>query len=311
MRRDSRRTRLILVLLLLTAFTLLTLDYKQGPGSPLSGVRTAASAVFGPVEQAAAALVRPVAGLVGRVGSLGSQQDKIDSLQAEVERLRSQDRTSELARTRAAQLDALLRVAGAGRYKTVPAQVIAVGAAQDFSWTVTIDAGSKDGITPDMTVVNGDGLVGRTVHVGPWTSTVLLATDPEFSAGVRLESSADIGYVTGGGRSPMTMHLLNSQAHLAKGMRLVTQGSLGNRPFVPGVPVGEIAKVTATPGSATKTATVTPYVDYSQLDVVGVVVQPPRTNPRDAVLPPPPTPRPTPTVTVTVTAPAPSPTTGG
>jgi len=48
---------------------------------------------------------------------------------------------------------------------------------------------------------------------------------------------------------------------------------------------------------------VRPYVDFTALDLVGVVVVPPRRDPRDAVLPAPATPRPTPRVTVTVTAP--------
>ena len=39
--------------------------------------------------------------------------------------------------------------------------MIAVGAAQGFDWTVEIDAGSRDGLTTDMTVINGQGLVGR------------------------------------------------------------------------------------------------------------------------------------------------------
>ena len=56
-----------------------------------------------------------------------------------------------------------------------------------------------------------------------------------------------------------------------------------------------------TPGSQTRTASVRPYVDFTSLDLVGVVVEPPRTDPRDAVLPPRPAGTPQPTVTVTVT----------
>jgi rod shape-determining protein MreC len=297
------------VLLLLTAFTLITLDYQRSGTSPLTGVRSAASAVFGPVERAAAAVVRPVSEFVTNLGDLGEHQDRIEALQAEIDRLRQDNRTSELARNRAAELDGLLRVAGAGQYRVLPARVVAVGAKQEFSWTVTIDAGTRDGISRDLTVLNGDGLVGRVVEVGPWTSTVLLAVDPDFRAGVRLESSMDIGYVTGKGERPLALDLLGGQARVAEGDRLVTQGSVNDRPFVPGVPVGEVISVQATPGSPTKTATVRPYVDFARLDLVGVVVQPPRDNPRDGVLPPRPaaaTPTPVPTVTVTVTAPPPA-----
>ena len=76
----------------------------------------------------------------------------------------------------------------------------------------------------------------------------------------------------------------------------------GTHPFVPGVPIGEVIKVDPSRGDLTRTVWVRPFVGFSRLDIVGVVVMPPREDPRDAVLPPKPeAPMPTPTVTVTVT----------
>ena len=57
---------------------------------------------------------------------------------------------------------------------------------------------------PDMTVLNGDGLVGRVKTVGPSTSTVLLAVDPESSVGVRLEGTMEVGFTTGQGAATAT-----------------------------------------------------------------------------------------------------------
>ena len=170
MNRDTRRTRALLALLLLTSICLITIDYRGGEGSPLDGVRSFAAAVFGPVEQVAAAIASPISGAVDRVGDLGNGTTDAERLAKQNKELRRKLRTSELARNRAAELDALLKVAGIGRYKVVPAQVIAIGAAQTFSWTVTIDAGTRDGVRPDMTVLNGDGLVGRVKTSGPTTS---------------------------------------------------------------------------------------------------------------------------------------------
>jgi rod shape-determining protein MreC len=71
---------------------------------------------------------------------------------------------------------------------------------------------------------------------------------------------------------------------------------------VPGVPVGVISKVENRAGSLTALALVRPYVDFTSLGVVGIVVVPPSHNPRFSVLPPPPPKaKPVPTVTVTVT----------
>jgi len=306
MNRDTRRTRTLLFLLLLTSITLIAVDHRGGDQSPLRGLRSFAATVFGPVEKAASAIAGPVSEAVDSVGSLGQGKDQAAELGKENEDLRRQLRSSELARNRAAELDDLLHIAGAGGYGVVPAQVIAIGAAQTFSWTVTIDAGRSDGIRPDMTVINGDGLVGRVKTVGPVTATVLLIIDPESAVGIRLEKSMEVGVASGQGGDhdgELALQLLDAQSTVAKGDRLVSFGSRGASPYVPGVPVGEVVQVRRSLGTLTRTATVRPYVDFTTLDLVGVVVEPPRKNPRDAVLPPrPATPAPAPTVTVTVTA---------
>lgn len=308
MNRDTRRTRVLLALLLVTSIGLITVDYRaesRGERSPLQGLRTVAAAVFGPVEQVAAAIARPVGDAVDAIGSLGQDREQLARLQQENQRLRRQLRTNQLARNRADELDALLHLAGLGRYRIVPAQVIAIGPAQTFSWTVTIDAGTRDGIRPDLTVLNGDGLVGRVKTAGPTTSTVLLAVDPTSSVGVRMEGSMEVGFTTGRGLGGgLELQLLDGQAAVAPGDRLVTFGSQGGAPYVPGVPVGRVLRVHGSPGSQTRTAEVRPFVDFSALDLLGVVVAPPRTDPRDAVLPP----RPATPTTPTPTTPAPAPT---
>jgi rod shape-determining protein MreC len=306
MNRDTRRTRTLLFLLLLTSVTLIAVDHRGGDQSPLRGLRSFAATVFGPVEKAASSIAGPVSEAVDGVGSLGQGKDQAAELGKQNEDLRRQLRSSELARNRAAELDALLHLAGAGGYGVVPAQVIAIGAAQTFSWTVTIDAGRSDGIRPDMTVINGDGLVGRVKTVGPVTATVLLIIDPESAVGIRLEKSMEVGIASGQGGDhdgELSLQLLDAQSTVAKGDRLVSFGSRGASPYVPGVPVGEVVQVRRSLGTLTRTAAVRPYVDFTTLDLVAVVVEPPRKNPRDAVLPPrPTTPAPAPTVTVTVTA---------
>ena len=303
MNRDTRRSRVLLALLLVTSVVLVVVDHRGDGASPLDGLRHAAAAVFGPVEQVAAAITGPVSDAVDSVSRLGDDGDELDRLRKRNQELTRRLRTSELDRQRAAELDGLLRLAGAGRYEVVPARVIAIGAAQTFSWTVTIDAGTRDGVHADMTVLNGDGLVGRVKTAGPSTATVLLAVDPDSSVGVRVEGSMEVGFTTGQGienGSALDLRLLDGQSTVARGDRLVTFGSQGDTPYVPGVPVGAVRSVQGSPGSQTRTAVVDPYVDFTSLDLVGVVVQPPRSDPRDAVLPPKPASTPQPTVTVTV-----------
>ncbi|MFC0848357.1 rod shape-determining protein MreC [Streptomyces noboritoensis] len=302
--RDTRESRLLLVLLIAVAFALITVDIRGGENSPVDGARQAAATVFGPVENGMAAAVDPVGNAIGAVRDSGERHNKIADLQRENEALKQKLGSDARNRSRLNQLDSMLKTAGEGQYGIKAAQVIGIGAAQGFSWTVTIDAGSRDGIKRDMTVLNGEGLVGRVTTVGPSTATVLLANDPDFTVGTRMENSDELGFATGQGDRPLSVQLLNGKAKVKAGDRLVTFGSQADKPFVPGVPVGEVVKVDPSGGDLTRTIYVRPYVGFTKLDIVGVVVQAPRTDPRDQVLPAKPKPTPTPTVTVTVTPPA-------
>ncbi len=107
-----------------------------------------------------------------------------------------------------------------------------------------------------------------------------------------------VGWVTGqgpghAGAALLRLQVLDSTA-LRIGGQLVTAGSVNDKPFVPGVPVGVIVSIRNRAGSLTGQALVRPFAQFAGLDVVGIVVSPPRHNPRFSVLPPPP-PQPSPT----------------
>ncbi|GDY83238.1 rod shape-determining protein MreC [Streptomyces avermitilis] len=289
------------MLLVAIAFALITVDIRGGQDSPVDGARQAAATVFGPIENGVSSAVDPVGNAVAAVRDSGSRHDRIAQLEHDNAALKAKLGSDDRNRSRLKQLNKMIRVAGEGQYGIKGAEVIGIGAAQGFSWTVTIDVGANDGIKRDMTVLNGDGLVGRVTTVGPNAATVLLANDPDFTVGTRMESSDELGFASGQGDRPLRVQLLNGKAKVVKGDRLVTFGSQADRPFVPGVPVGVVSRVDPSGGDLTRTVYVTPYVSFTKLDIVGVVVAAPKKDPRDEVLPPKPRPTPTPTVTVTVT----------
>ncbi|MEW2545251.1 rod shape-determining protein MreC [Streptomyces sp. NPDC047002] len=298
--RDTKESRLLLVLLIVVAFALITVDIRGGENSPVDGARHAAAAALGPVENGVAGAVNPVGNAISAVRDSDTRHNRITVLEQQNAQLKRELGSDDQNRAKAKELDKILRVAGAGQYGVKGAQVVGIGAAQGFSWTVTLDIGSRDGIKRDMTVLNGDGLVGRVTTVGPTTSTVLLANDPDFTVGTRLERTGELGFATGQGDRPISVQLLNAKAKVKAGDRMVTFGSSKDKPFVPGVPVGTVERVDPSAGGLTRTVYVKPFVGFTKLDVVGVVVQAPHQDPRDTVLPPKPQAKPTPTVTVTV-----------
>jgi rod shape-determining protein MreC len=140
----------------------------------------------------------------------------------------------------------------------------------------------------DSTVVAAEGLVGRVVAVGPWTSEVQVLGAAGSSVGVRVGAAGTLGAVGPrsaaryAARPPGTLSLdLVQPGSPVIGDEVMTLGSVGDRPYVPGVPVGTVVAVDPERGLPTRSATVRPSVDLDALDVVAVVVSAPRAGARE------------------------------
>jgi rod shape-determining protein MreC len=261
---DARRTRPVLIALLVVAVALITIDFRDGG---TSGAHSVGGRLFGPVERMSGDVTGWFRG-GGSSAEVSKLQQQNDALQAELAQ-------TKVSAQEAAQLGRLLNLTGKDRYKVVAASVIAAGGA--YSDTVTISAGSSEGIAANETVLNGDGLVGTVVATTPTTATVQLATDAGATVGIRMAGDGQIGALSGtaddfSGTAPLKLTLFSANAALKPGQELVTFGSVGGRPYVPGVPIGRVARVTTQPGSLTPTALVTPFADFTGLGVLGVVI---------------------------------------
>jgi rod shape-determining protein MreC len=271
-----RPSRSLLVALLMACATLITLDYHGGTDSPMEPARRVMGEVFGPVETAAAAAVRPVTAIPDWFRTRSQLRHEIATLSAENSDLREQVATSGLDRNRLAEYDGLTSAASTLGQALVPARVVGIGASQTFSRTVTIDAGSRAGIAPDQTVVNADGLVGRVLRVTRTTATVLLVVDAESVVGGRIGDSMQLGFLHGrgdlGSAGRLDLELVDDSVVPSKGDVVVTWGSQGGAPYVPGVPVGRVTQVFSSLRQTSQRAVIAPFVDFGALDVVGVVV---------------------------------------
>ena len=272
----ARPPRSLLVALVLASVTLMTLDHQTGDGSPVESAREVVGEAFGPVESFTTAAVRPFTAVPAWLHSRGALRDDIRELEAENAELRSRVATAGFDRNRLAELEGLTSAAGDLGRELVPARVVAYGSSQSFSSTVTIDAGSAAGISPDMTVVSNDGLVGRVLRVTRSTATVLLVLDAESVVGGRLGDSMELGFLHGrgvlGGDGRLDLELVDEQTVPAEGETVVTWGSQGAGPYVSGIPIGRVTDVFTSLRDSSQRAVIEPYVDFSALDVVGVVV---------------------------------------
>ena len=272
----NRPSRPLLVALLLACATVVTLDYQGGQDSAMEPARRAVGEVLGPVETGAAAAVRPFTAVPDWFRSNGSLRREVTELEAENARLRAEGARAGYDRNRLEEFDGLTTAAAALGYALVPARVVGLGPSQSFSHTVTIDAGSDAGISPDMTVLNNDGLVGRVLRVTSSTATVLLVIDADSTVGGRVGESMEVGFLHGrgvlGDEGGLDLELLDESEVPARHDTVVTWGSDGGAPYVSGVPVGRVTTVYSSVRENTQRAVIEPYVDFGALDLVGVVV---------------------------------------
>ena len=297
----GNRSRLLLVLLLVSSLFLITLDLR---GVNLaSSIRSGVSTVISPVENLFSKLFSPVGNFASDVRNFGQSKKQITELNKQIELLKTKEILDKDTLGQLSQLKNVLDLAGRGGYKVVAARVINRGSTATFKETITIDVGTESGITKNMTVISESGLVGVVKSVTSNSSIVLLMSDPTFKVGVRIAGTQSIGVVSGQGGSSYLLQLLDATGEIKVGDALVARGSAGDKPFVPGVPVGLVVSVNSNASSITQNADVESSANLEKITVVAVVTSAAKGDPRDSLVP---KPRPTPIVSITPT-PTPSP----
>lgn len=290
--RDRHRSPTLLAVLVLVSLVLLTVDYREGDGGAIATVQRGATAVFGPVQEGFAAVVQPVGGFVSSIAEIGRLQAENDALNAELERLREgRVSVADLERENR-ELREQLAMAERHGFTTTAARVIAQPPGA-FEWSVLIDAGADNGLREGMAVVNEQGLVGKVVQVTRRNARVRLLTSPQAGYVVRIAATGEEGFLAGRGARPFQLDMTDAEAEVEDGAEVVTHAFTGS--MIPdGIPVGEVAEHPQTDEAGGAVRSVRPYVDFSRLVLVQVVLdapaQPDHLDPEDVLRsdPPPP-----------------------
>jgi rod shape-determining protein MreC len=280
----NNRSRLLLVTLIVTSLFFITLNLRGV--QLMSGLRSGTQTVLSPFQRAATSAFAPIGNFFSDMSHLGRTRTQLKTLEDQNALLRTQLLNGKNIDSEIKQLKSILNLAGTAGYKIVNAKVISQGSSASFSQTVTIDIGANMHLTRDMTVISGEGLVGVVKAVYRNSALVMLASDPAFHIGVRVAGSQEIGILAGQGTNQAILQLLDSQSSVQSGDVLLALGSQGGKPFVPGVPVGEVTYVSDLAGGVSQTAEVKYYAHLNALGIVAVVVKPPATDPRDILVPP-------------------------
>jgi rod shape-determining protein MreC len=271
MNREPRRQRTYFILLLVTAFALLTIDYhSNGSSSPLHPLEKLIAGVVGPKETAVNSVVKPITDEV----HFGKQPNTVAELQKELAAAKLQAELSQNDHRQVEQFDKLMGWPPYYVMRMKPARVVGTGDTLSSGSSVTIDMGTRDGLHINMTVVTGLGLIGNVIRVNATTSTVQLLIDPLIYVHTKNARTNTEGFVQGLPDGNLALTQISQTTDIRVGDYLVTYGSQDNQPYVPNVPVGVVTSVNNTPGAATHAAIVKPFASFNELDIVAVIFPP-------------------------------------
>lgn len=275
--RTALRRRFIVGALILLSIGLVTAYFREAPDGSLHRAQGAGAAVLSPFQIAVERVARPFRDLYGYFDGLVGAKSENARLREQVEALREQVVANETAvqenQALRAQL-ALRDLPTLKDYTRVNARVIGYPPGL-FREQRIIAAGSSDGIRLHSPVRTRDGLVGEVTEVFSNTSRVTLLTDQQSAVSALDLKTNVLGLVRHGQGDALLFDRVPKDRVVLKGDQIVTAGSqTGELPslYPKGIPIGEVTYVNQTDTDSFKQIQIEPFVDFSGLYAVTVLV---------------------------------------
>jgi rod shape-determining protein MreC len=192
---------------------------------------------------------------------LNTQLQKLEALEAENMRLR-------------ALLDSSFQV---GKRPMLIAELLSVDM-DPYRHQIEINKGSLDHLFEGQPLLDSQGVMGQLIHVGPFTATAMLITDPSHAIPVQINRTGLRTIALGTGSiDRLELPHIPTNADVRVGDLLVSSG-LGGR-FPPGYPVAEVVSVEQDPGNTFSTVVARPRANLDRSREVLLVWPPDLTSP--------------------------------
>jgi rod shape-determining protein MreC len=277
-RKQVRRRRAVLVLLVIASLVLLSSHFSEGSGGPLHAIQRGLATVLAPIEEGADRALKPARDLVDWFDETFEARGENDALNAEVQDLRERLAAAEAATKENAQLRELLKLGpggGIAGYESVTARVIGRSPTVWYS-TVTVDRGSSSGVRVDDPVITGDGLVGRVTDTTAGTAQVTLITDHRSAVSATVVPDGPSGVIKPevGDPEDLLLDFIEDEQQVREGQTVVTagwtSGPLGSV-FPYGIQIGRVTEATIGEQETYARVHVEPFADVRELDFVQVL----------------------------------------
>jgi rod shape-determining protein MreC len=278
--RGPVKRRIVLAVLVVLSLVLITVYFRESGGGALHSIQSAGSTVLRPFEIGATRVAHPFQDLYNYLRGLVDAKSERDRLQVEVDRLRKRMIRLQFAAQQNKHLTRSLKYVSGPNipkdYRPVTTEIISKLPSQ-FEQRVVIAAGSANGIHTDDPVVTPDGLVGKVSKVASHQAQVLLLTDEDTAvSAIDVDTRAE-GIVRHGHGPGTTLFLdqVPKSEHVVPNNRIVTagwhQGKLSSI-YPKGIPIGIVSSASFPSTDLYASVQITPYVDFSSLDSVIVLV---------------------------------------
>jgi rod shape-determining protein MreC len=266
----TRRLRILLIVLVMASLTIVTIDFRSKGEGPLDKIGHVALTILSPIQHGLVKIFRPVGNFFAGFTEVPSLRARVSDLQNQTAELKGEaDKYSDVIRENQ-NLRALLGMRDRFDLETVAAQVTGVSPS-NFERTIFVNVGSKKGIKKDMPVVASEGLVGRVTKVSSNSAEILLMIDRQSAVATRVAGSGETGLLEGDGSEDPRLELFNPDAKVNVGDKLVTSG-YDRGLFPPGIPIGFVTAAPPAHSNLSRVVRVQPYVDFSRLDYILIVV---------------------------------------
>ncbi len=255
------KKRLLLLLFIILSLGLMTYQSKKDHLLPLRFLNNTLNGFHAIVNSVKDSVTSPFKKMLIR-------EEENTRLKAELNRLREEQQKYQEALLENRRLRELLSLKEKDHGYVTAARVIARGADQ-WSNTFVLDKGLSDGVTKDMTAITPKGLIGKISGVSNSYSYLLLLTDLNFSAAVRLQESRREGIISGMGLRKCQLKYIPPEEEVKIGNIVITSGL--DSLFPQGIPVGYISKVDKKGAGLFQNIEVTPFEDNSKVEEVAII----------------------------------------
>ncbi len=159
-------------------------------------------------------------------------------------------------------------------YDVLTAQVIGKASGGWFT-EFTVNAGSEDGVEPDMIVLTSDGLLGKVSSVNDTYSRIITLINSSSGVPAMDERSRDYGVIKAAEDTAereqglLTLEYLSENADIIPGDVIITSGMGGIYPK--GIYIGQVTEVRTVGDEAS--VYVQSFVDYGHIEEVVIVLE--------------------------------------